>query len=142
MARAMRCAAPGPCTGARARTSRTPPRRNATVAMSWIAAPSALVTTPMTLGSRGSGRLRAGAKRPSAASFSLSLSSASSSAPRPAGRASSATSWSRPRGTNTVARPRTTMRAPSASRRRARGGAVRYITQSTAASSRSSFRVK
>ena len=41
-------------------TMRTPPRRNATLAMSWIAAPEALVTTPITAACVGSGRLAFG----------------------------------------------------------------------------------
>ena len=141
-ARTMRCAADAPCTGARASRMRTPPRRNATFTMSWMTAPSPLVTTPITAGSTGSGRLRSAAKSPSAASFCLRRSSASRIAPRPARRAPSATSCSRPRCTYTVARPTRTTRAPSASSFRARTGAVRYITQSMLASSRSSLSVK
>ncbi len=129
-----RARAPGGCA--------PPPRRNATLTMSWMAAPSPLVTTPMTRGSSGSARLRSAANSPSAASFSFSRKSASSSAPRPAGRAMSAMNWSRPRGAYTVARPTSTTRAPSARRRRARAGAVRYMTQSMDASSRSSLREK
>ena len=121
---------------------RTGPRRKATVTMSCRAAPLALVTTPITRGSAGSGRLRSAANSPSPASFSLSRSSASSSAPRPAGRASEAMNWSLPCGANTVARPTTTTRAPSVKSLRDRAGAVRNITQPIAASSRSSLSVK
>jgi hypothetical protein len=69
---------------------------------------------------RGSGRLRSGANRPSAMSRSFRRSSASRSAPRPARRAMSTTNCSRPRGAQTVARPRTWTLAPSRRMRRAR----------------------
>ena len=87
-ARVIDCAAPGPCTVARASRIFGDPRRNATVTMSWMAAPSPLVTTPITLGSEGNFRFFSGANNPSSESFCLSRSSASSSAPLPAGRTS------------------------------------------------------
>ena len=113
---------------------RTGARRSATLTMSWMTAPSPLVTTPITRGSRGRGRFRALSKSPSAASFFFRSSSASSAAPRPDKRADSAMNWRRPRATYTVTRPTITMRAPSTKSLRERAGAVRYITQSMVAS--------
>jgi hypothetical protein len=72
----------------------------------------------------------------------LSFSSASSNTPRPLSRIASTTNCMRPRGANTVTRPDTITRSPSPSRWRARTDAVRYITHSMSASSRSSFNVK
>ena len=52
--------------------------------MSRITAPVGEVTTPITRGRNGSGRLRAAANSPSASSRALSLASKASSAPSPA----------------------------------------------------------
>ena len=117
-----------------------PARRKATLTISWMAAPSALVTTPMTrTAPAGSGRFFSASNSPSAASLRLSCSSASSSAPRPAGRAFSAVNWSRPRGAyGTVALPREHHPGPVGEEAPGPGrAAVRYITHSIAASSRS-----
>ena len=86
---------------------RTPPRRNATLAMSWMAAPEALVTTPDDMRVARKRTLLFGANRPSAEQLVLSGFRAPRAARRdPAGRAMSPTNWSRPRGAHTVARPR------------------------------------
>ena len=61
--------------------------------MSRITAPVGLVITPTTEGMDGSGRLRVGSNRPSAASFAFSRSSWASSAPTPAGSMVSMTIW-------------------------------------------------
>ncbi len=61
--------------------------------MSRMTAPVGEVTTPITPGSSGSGRLRAASNRPSAASFFLRSSSIFRSAPRPASSMRSITSW-------------------------------------------------
>ena len=79
-------AAPRPCTRTgRITTAAAAQRRPSTVRMSWIAAPWSAVTIPTARGQRGSGRLRASAKSPSAPSLAFSCSKASVSAPRPRG---------------------------------------------------------
>ena len=58
-----------------------------------MTAPVGLVTTPMTRGMNGSGRLRSAANSPSAISDALSLSSSAISAPAPASSIRSMTIW-------------------------------------------------
>ena len=53
--------------------------------MSCQTAPVSLVTTAITAGRSGSGRLRAGSNRPSALSWALSASKRSARSPKPAG---------------------------------------------------------
>ncbi len=61
--------------------------------MSRITAPCGEVTTPITPGRKGIGRLRSAANSPSAASAALRFSSIAISAPTPAGATSSTISW-------------------------------------------------
>ena len=67
------------------------------VTKSRLAAASLPVRTPIRRGSTGSGRLRSGAKRPSAASFRFRRSRPARMAPRPRGSIESARSWNTPR---------------------------------------------
>ena len=70
MARTISSAAPAPCTAQGASSTPTlGSRRLETRMMSRMTAPEREVATPITLGSSGSSRLRAGSNRPSAASF-------------------------------------------------------------------------
>ena len=61
--------------------------------MSRITAPVGLVTTPITAGIIGSGRLRSASNSPSAASLAFSRSSWASRAPTPAGSMVSMMIW-------------------------------------------------
>ena len=85
MARAISRGAASPCTWHGAIRMATGARRWATRMMSRTAAPVGEVATPIRRGRKGSGRLRSGAKRPSASSLRLSCSKASCSAPSPLG---------------------------------------------------------
>ena len=85
MARTSSSAAPSPCTFAGTSTSCTlAQRRAATARMSCSAAPSGLVTTATTFGSRGSARLRDSSSRPSTRSRASVSSSALRHSPSPA----------------------------------------------------------
>ena len=81
--------------------------------MSFSAAPSSDVTTPILRGSAGIGRFRAGSNSPSACSFFFSCSNASCSAPRPCGSRCSHTSWYSPFGSYTLSVPRAMTCRPS-----------------------------
>ncbi len=63
-----------------------------------MTAPVGEVTTPMRRGSIGSGRLRAGSKRPSFSSFAFRSSKACCNEPFPSGSRTWAESWYSPRG--------------------------------------------
>ncbi len=92
-AAAMRSAAPSPCTGTGQIWIARGKRRATVVRMSWITAPCALVTTAMTRGSSGTGRLRASSNSPAASSFAFSASMRASIAPAPAYSSRSTVSW-------------------------------------------------
>jgi hypothetical protein len=84
--------------------------------MSRITAPVGEVTTPMTAGRKGSGRLRSASNSPSAASRRLRSSSSFSSAPSPASSIDSITSWYTERPGNVVSRPVQMTSMPSSAR--------------------------
>ena len=102
--------------------------------MSRITAPVGEVTTPMTRGSIGSGRLRAASNRPSAASFCLRSSSSLSSAPTPATSSASMISWYRERPGKLVSRPVAMTSSPSSGRTASRPALIRQQTASSTAS--------
>ena len=84
------------------------------VSTSRFAAASLPVTSPMRRGRRGSGRLRSGANRPSAASFRFSRSSAARCSPSPKRSIERARSRKSPRASNSSGRPKTWTRSPFA----------------------------
>ena len=129
MARAISAAAPSPWTRVGLMTISDGARRvRRTRTMSRTAAPSSEVTMPMRVGSIGNGRLRAGAKSPSACRRRRSCSYASCSAPAPRGSMLSAYNWYLPLGTYTDRRPFTTTCSPVVSLKRRRIASVRQST--------------
>ena len=86
-------AAPWPWTGTGQTSTRLGKRSSSRWMMSRITAPVGDVTTPMTPGRNGSGRLRSLANSPSASSRRRVLSSSASSAPSPAISIDSMTIW-------------------------------------------------
>jgi hypothetical protein len=84
--------------------------------MSRITAPVGEVTTPITSGRNGSGRLPPASNSPSAASAARRFSSIAISAPTPAGASSSITIWYFDWPGNVVSRPVATTSMPSSGR--------------------------
>ena len=74
MAAAIFSAAPSPCTGTGHNNNVRGKRRAMVVRMSWITAPRSLLTTPITFGSSGNGRLRASSAPAPAYSIRLMMS--------------------------------------------------------------------
>ena len=104
--------------------------------MSRITAPEGEVTTPITSGSFGSGRLRDWSNRPSAASIARRRSSCAIRAPTPAGRMSSITIWYLDWPGKVVRRPVAITSSPSSGSAERRAAAPFQITpESTARSS-------
>ena len=108
--------------------------------MSRITAPDGEVTTPITPGRNGSGRLREAANRPSDSSSALRFSSIAISAPTPAGRMSSTLSWYFDCGPKVVIRPVAITSIPSSGRTVRRAAWPFQVTQ--AITERSSLRSK
>ena len=108
--------------------------------MSRITAPVGDVTTPITSGRKGSGRLRSSANRPSAASRRRRSSRSFSNAPSPASSSASITIWYFERPAKVVRRPVAITSMPSSGRTDSRPAVPRQHTASSTACS--SFKVK
>jgi hypothetical protein len=103
--------------------------------MSRITAPVGDVTTPITPGRNGSGRLRSLANSPSASSRRRVFSSSASSAPSPAISIVSMTIWYFERPGKVVSLPEATTSIPSSGRKPSRCAPPRHITPSITAPS-------
>ena len=140
MAPATCSAAPSPWTST-GQTSTWRGKRSASrCRMSRITAPVGEVTTPITSGRKGSGRLRSSANRPSAASLRRRSSRSFSNAPSPASSSASTTIWYFERPAKVVSRPVAITSMPSSGCTESRDTVPRQHTASSTADS--SFRVK
>ena len=103
--------------------------------MSRITAPVGEVTTPITPGRNGSGRLRSAENRPSASSRLRVFSSSASNAPSPAISIRSMTIWYFERPGYVVSLPLATTSIPSSGRNPSAAALPRHMTPSITAPS-------